>query len=56
MRNVDRRGFPAKEAVLNGLLSRYPLTEDGYVAAAAALFWDNWALADAACSCGSTTS
>ena len=41
MRNVDRRGFQAKEAVLNGLLSRYPLTEDGYVAAAAALFWDN---------------
>jgi hypothetical protein len=42
MRNVDRRGFPAKEAVLNGLLSRYALSEDGYVAAAAALFWDDW--------------
>jgi len=42
MRNVDRRGFQAKEAVLNGLLSRYPLTDDGYVAVAAALFWDNW--------------
>ena len=42
MRNVDRRGYPAKEAILNGLLSRYPLTEDGYVAVAAALFWDNW--------------
>ena len=42
MRSVDRRGFPAKEAVLNGLLSRYPLSEEGYVAAAAALFWDNW--------------
>ena len=42
MRNVDRRGFQAKEAILNGLLSRYPLTEEGYVAAAAALFWDNW--------------
>ena len=42
MRNVDRRGFQANEAVLNGLLSRYPLTEEGYVAAAAALFWDNW--------------
>ena len=42
MRNVDRRGFQATEAMLNGLLSRYPLTEDGYVAAAAALFWDNW--------------
>jgi hypothetical protein len=42
MRNVDRRGFPAKEAVLNGLLSRYPLSEEGYVAAAAALFWNGW--------------
>ena len=42
MRNVDRRGFPAKEAVLNGLLSRYPLSDDGYVAAAADMFWDNW--------------
>ncbi len=42
MRNVDRRGFQAKEAILNGLLSRYPLSEEGYVAAAAALFWDSW--------------
>ena len=42
MRAVDRRGFQAKEAVINGLLSRYPLTEEGYVATAAALFWDNW--------------
>jgi len=42
MRYVDRRGFSSKEAILNGLLSRYPLSEDGYVAAAASLFWDNW--------------
>lgn len=42
MRNVDRRGFPARESVLNGLLSRYPLSEEGYVSAAAALFWDSW--------------
>jgi len=42
MRNVDRRGFQAKEAILNGMLSRYPLTEDGYVAVSAALFWDSW--------------
>ena len=42
MRAVDRRGFQAKEAIINGLLSRYPLTEEGYVAAAAALFWDSW--------------
>ena len=42
MRAVDRRGFQATEAVLNGLLSRYPLTEEGYVATVSALFWDNW--------------
>ncbi|MGA2034485.1 MAG: virulence factor SrfC family protein [Thermoguttaceae bacterium] len=42
MRAVDRRGFQATEAILNGLLSRYPLTEDGYIATAASLFWDNW--------------
>jgi hypothetical protein len=42
MRSVDPRGFPAKEAILNGLLGRYPLSDDGYVAAAATLFWDNW--------------
>ena len=42
MRNVDVRGFRAKESVLNGLLSRYPLSEDGYVAISAALFWNNW--------------
>jgi hypothetical protein len=42
MRAVDRRGFQSKEAIINGLLSRYPLTEEGYVAAGAALFWDNW--------------
>ena len=42
MRAVDRRGFQATEAVLNGMLSRYPMTEEGYVATVAALFWDNW--------------
>ncbi len=42
MRNVDRRGFPAKEAILNALLSSHPLTEEGYTAIAAGLFWDNW--------------
>jgi len=42
MRNVDRRGFRAKESVLNALLSRYPLSEEGYVATAAILFWDSW--------------
>ncbi len=42
MRSVDRRGFSSKEAILNGLLSRYSLSDDGYVALAAALFWDRW--------------
>ena len=43
MRSCDRRGFPAGETVVNGLLSRYPLSQDGYVALAARLFWNNWA-------------
>ena len=42
IRNVDRRMFLSKEAILNGLLSRYPLAEEGYIAAAAAMFWNNW--------------
>ncbi len=42
MHGSDRRGFPAKEKVVNGLLSRYPLSEDGYIAVAASLFWNNW--------------
>ncbi len=42
MRVCDRRGFQSKESVLNGLLTRYPLSEDGYIATAANLFWDNW--------------
>ena len=28
--------------MVNGLLNRYPLTEDGYIALAANLFWNNW--------------
>lgn len=42
MRVVDRRGFQSKESVLNGLLNRYPLSEDGYIAVAASMFWNNW--------------
>ena len=42
MRGVDRRGFMWKEAVLNGLLSRYALSDEGYIACAATLFWDDW--------------
>ncbi len=43
MRTCDRRGFQSKEAVVNGMLTRYPLSEEGYIAVAANLFWDNWA-------------
>jgi len=42
MKMCDRRGFPTDESIVNGLLTRYPLSEDGYVAVAANLFWDNW--------------
>jgi hypothetical protein len=42
IRNVDRRMFLSNEATVNGLLSRYPLSPEGYVAAAAALLWNNW--------------
>ena len=42
MRLCDRRGFQSSESIVNGLLSRYPMSEDGYVAIAANLFWDNW--------------
>lgn len=42
MRGVDPRGFQAPEAILNGLLSSYPLAEEGYNAAVATIFWDNW--------------
>lgn len=42
MRTCDRRGFQSKEALVNGFLTRYPLTEEGYIAVAANLFWDNW--------------
>lgn len=42
MRSTDRRGFQSKEAVVNGLLNRYPLSEEGYIAVAAHVFWNNW--------------
>ncbi|MEK6239220.1 MAG: virulence factor SrfC family protein, partial [Planctomycetales bacterium] len=42
MRFCDRRGFQSKEAVVNGMLNRYPLTDEGYIAIAAGMFWDNW--------------
>ncbi|MDO4549763.1 MAG: virulence factor SrfC family protein [Planctomycetia bacterium] len=42
MRGVDRRGFPTKEALLNALLSKYHLSEEGYVQAVAEIFWGGW--------------
>ncbi len=42
MRTCDARGFRAKESIINGLLARYPLTEEGYIAISASLFWNDW--------------
>lgn len=42
MRSTDRRGYQSKESVVNGLLNRYPLSDDGYIAIAANIFWNNW--------------
>jgi hypothetical protein len=42
MRSCDPRGFKSDESVFSGLLSRYPLANEGYVALAANLFWSNW--------------
>ncbi|MDO4570631.1 MAG: virulence factor SrfC family protein [Planctomycetia bacterium] len=42
MRTVDRRGFPTKEAILNALLSRYQMSDEGYVHACGQIFWGGW--------------
>ena len=42
MTGIDRRGFPCKAALLNSILSRYPLSEEGYTQVVANLFWGNW--------------
>jgi hypothetical protein len=42
MRRCDPRGFPSTEAVFNGFMSRYPLSDEGYVQLASELFWDGW--------------
>lgn len=34
--------YVADETVLNGLLSRYPLSDQGYTIVAATLFWNKW--------------
>ena len=34
--------YVADETVLNGLLSRYPLSDEGYATIAATLFWNKW--------------
>lgn len=34
--------YEADETTLNGLLSRYPLSDEGYATIAAALFWNKW--------------
>ena len=47
MRTVDRRGFPTKEAILNALLSRYQLSDEGYIQACGQIFWGGWATLNA---------
>ncbi|MBQ6109224.1 MAG: hypothetical protein IJK97_13515 [Thermoguttaceae bacterium] len=42
MRTVDRRGFPTKEAILSALLSRYMLSDEGYIKACGEIFWGGW--------------
>lgn len=42
LRRVDPRGFPAKEAMVNALITRFPLSEQGYGVAASRLFWGGW--------------
>ncbi|MEQ8785973.1 MAG: virulence factor SrfC family protein [Pirellulaceae bacterium] len=41
MRNLDHRQFKVEEAMFNSFLSRYPLSESGYVEVASRLFWDS---------------
>ena len=40
--STDRRGYQSKESVVDRLLNRYPLSDDGYIAIAANIFWNNW--------------
>lgn len=42
LRRYDPLRLQADEAAFNGLLSRYPLGDEGYVEVAAALFWGGW--------------
>jgi len=41
MRSIDQRQYHMDEATFNSFLSRYPLTEAGYVELASRLFWDS---------------
>ena len=40
MRNIDPLLFEVSESMFNSFLSRYPLTNDGYVEIAGRMFWD----------------
>jgi len=46
MRNLDHRQFKVDEAMFNSFLSRYPLSESGYVEVASRLFWDSSTMPD----------
>ena len=56
MRSVDRRGFPAKEAILSGLMSPLPAVRGRLHRRGRRAVLGQLAVADATCSCASTTS
>ena len=41
LRGIDHRQFKVDEAMFNSFLSRYPLSESGYVEVAGRLFWES---------------
>lgn len=46
LRSLDHRQFKVDEAMFNSFLSRYPLSESGYVEVAGRLFWDSTSAPD----------
>ena len=42
LKRIDALRFQSDASTFNGLVSRYPLTHDGYVEIAARLSWDGW--------------
>ncbi|MFM9966150.1 MAG: virulence factor SrfC family protein [Planctomycetaceae bacterium] len=42
LKRLEPLRYRANETLLNGLISRYPLTKEGYVSVAARLSWNSW--------------